>query len=103
MGALALSSIARVRAIHTPRLAAIEVVLDLCDPRTVYPRRSAAAAGGPAPEGGTASSASAKVPSGRLVPRRPRTPTKRHQTLRDLPGIVDALVRTYLAMRVAAA
>ena len=35
-----------------------------------------AAAGGPAPEGGTASSASAKVPRGRLAPRRSRTPTR---------------------------
>ena len=54
--------------------------------RAAYSRRSGAAAGGPAPEGGTASSASAKVPSGRLAPRRPRTPTKRHQTPQDLPG-----------------
>jgi hypothetical protein len=35
-----------------------------------------AAAGGSAPEGGTASSASAKVPRGRLAPRRSRTPTR---------------------------
>ena len=35
-----------------------------------------AAADGSAPEGGTASSASAKVPVGRLAPRRPRTPTE---------------------------
>src|SRR5581483_7752466 len=35
-----------------------------------------AAAGGPAPKGGTADSASAKVPHGRLALRHPRTPTK---------------------------
>jgi hypothetical protein len=35
-----------------------------------------AAAGGPAPEGGTASSASAKVPSGRLAPRRQGRPPR---------------------------
>jgi len=38
--------------------------------------RPGAAADGPAPEGGTANSASAKVPRGRLAPRRPRTPTE---------------------------
>jgi hypothetical protein len=43
-----------------------------------------AAAGGPAPEGGTAGSASAKVPSGCLAPRRPGTPARdRHKTPRD--------------------
>ena len=73
------------------------------DPRTTSPRRPGAAAGGPAPEGGTASSASAKVPSGRLAPRRPRTPTKRHQTPRDLPGILDGRLRDHLAMQLAAA
>lgn len=38
--------------------------------------RTGAAAGRPAPEGGTARSASAKVPHGRLALWRPRTPTK---------------------------
>jgi hypothetical protein len=46
-----------------------------------------AAAAGPAPEGGTSSSASAKVPRGRLAPRRSRTPTrggiKRHGACTD--------------------
>ena len=66
---------------------------------TACSRLLGAAAGGPAPQGGTASSASAKVPSGHLAPRRPRTPTKRHQTPRDLPGILDGPLRTHLAMQ----
>ncbi len=47
-----------------------EVVLDLGRPQDDPSACPGAAAGGPAPEGGTAGSASAKVPPGRLVPRR---------------------------------
>ena len=36
-------------------------------------------------------------------PATPRTPTKRHQTPRDLPGILDGQLRDHLAMQLAAA
>jgi hypothetical protein len=62
-------------AAKTPGLGAVEVVLDPRRPGNSRPL--SAAAGGPAPEGGTASSASAKVPSGRLAPRRPGRPPKK--------------------------
>ena len=52
------------------------VVLDLGRPEDDPFAGRGAAADGSAPEGGTASSASAKVPVGRLAPRRPRTPTE---------------------------
>jgi hypothetical protein len=47
------------------------VVLDLRWPQDDLAAGPGAAAGGSAPESGTAGSASAKVPPGRLVPRRP--------------------------------
>ena len=61
-----------------------------CDgPRTTSPRRPEAADGGPAPEGGTAEAAPRqRSHPAASAPRRPRTPTKRHQTPRDLPGIL---------------
>ena len=63
------------------------VVLDLGRPEDDPFAGRGAAADGSAPEGGTASSASAKVPVGRLAPRRPRTPTEegiqRRGTCRD--------------------
>jgi hypothetical protein len=63
------------------------VVLDLGRPGDDPFAGRGAAADGPAPEGGTASSASAKVPFGRLAPRRPRTPTEEGiQRRRTCPG-----------------
>ena len=46
------------------------------------------AAGGPAPEGGTAGSASANVPPGHLVPRRPCTPTRQASNAAELARIL---------------
>jgi hypothetical protein len=74
------------------------VVLDLGRPGDDLWARSGAAADGPAPEGGTASSASAKVPPGRLVQRRPGTPTKRHSTPPDLHRILGGEIRRHLVM-----
>jgi len=47
------------------------------------------AADEPAPKGGTADSASAKVPSAAWPRQRPGTPTERHQAPRNLPRIVE--------------
>jgi len=55
------------------------------------------------PEGGTASSASAKVPRGRLAPRRSRTPTRpAHAGTTSPPGSSQPMKSNLVSYRMAA-